>query len=62
MKNTQDITRIEVRSSINDNVVVSFERTEQDAKNVITAGYDKICRMLKINRVEAERRYYVTNN
>ena len=51
---------IEVRSAINDNVVVRFEQTIDESTNVITAGMNKICDLLKINRVQADARYYVT--
>lgn len=52
---------IEVRSAINDNVVIRFENTEDESVNVITAGFNKICKVLKINRVQAENRYYVVD-
>lgn len=51
---------VEVRSSINDNVVVSFEQTTDESVNIISAGFTKICTIMKINRVQAESRYYVT--
>ncbi|KQY91014.1 hypothetical protein ASD24_24780 [Paenibacillus sp. Root52] len=51
---------IEVRSSINDNVVIRFEHVEDSSINIFTAGYQKICKLLKINRVQAEERFYVT--
>lgn len=54
------IETVEVRSSINDNVVVRFEHSSDDSVNIITAGFSKICNMLNINRVQAESRYYVT--
>lgn len=50
---------VEVRSAINDNVVIAFEKSEHEPKNAITAGYDRICKTLGISRAEAERRYYV---
>lgn len=52
---------IEVRSAINDNVVIRFEHKEDESVNVITAGFNKICKVLKINRVQAENRYYVVD-
>lgn len=52
---------IEVRSAINDNVVIRFEHQEDESVNVITAGFNKICKALKINRVQAENRYYVVD-
>ena len=51
---------VEVRSSINDNVVMRFEHANDESTNIITAGFAKICNVLKINRVQAESRYYVT--
>jgi hypothetical protein len=60
MENNQTIETVEIRSAINDNVVVRFEHTSDDSVNLITAGFSKICNMLKINRVQAESRYYVT--
>lgn len=56
----KSIETVEVRSSINDNVVVRFEHSSDDSVNLITAGFSKICNMLNINRVQAESRYYVT--
>ncbi|WP_078598351.1 hypothetical protein [Evansella clarkii] len=56
----QNTTVVEVRSAINDNVVMSFEHTSEESTNIITAGFSKICNALKINRVQAESRYYVT--
>lgn len=53
------VQTVEVRSAMNDNVVVSFEMTQDENANMFTAGFQKICDMLKINRVEAEQRYYV---
>lgn len=53
------VQTVEVRSAMNDNVVVSFEMTKDENSNMFTAGFQKICDMLKINRVEAEQRYYV---
>lgn len=50
---------VEVKSAINDNVIMSFE-VRDEGTNVITAGFKKICDMLKIDRVQAESRYYVT--
>lgn len=60
MENNKSIEKVEVRSAINDNVVVSFEHSSDDSVNIITAGFSKICNMLNINRVQAESRYYVT--
>ena len=51
--------KIEVRSSINDNVVATIEKDAKDVKNPITEGWNHICNTLKINRVDAERRYYI---
>jgi len=51
---------IEVRSAVNDNVVVKFEHVCDESTNIITAGMTKICNLLKINRVQADQRYYVT--
>lgn len=48
---------IEVRSAINDNVVMTFEH--DTSINVVTAGFNKICQLLHINRVQAEKHYYV---
>lgn len=59
MENTNQ-SIVEVRSAINDNVVARFEHTEDSSVNLITVGFAKICDMLKINRVQAESRYYVT--
>lgn len=56
----QIIETIEVRSAINDNVVVSFEHTADDSTNIFTAGFEKICKLCGIDRVQAESRYYVT--
>ncbi|MGX1266766.1 hypothetical protein RKD55_004710 [Rossellomorea marisflavi] len=53
---------VEVRSSINDNVVIRFEHSSDESTNIITAGFAKICNVLKINRVQAESRYYVTKS
>ncbi|MCR6108718.1 hypothetical protein HXA34_20690 [Salipaludibacillus agaradhaerens] len=53
-------TIVEVRSAVNDNVVMSFEHTNDEGANIVTAGFSKICSMLKINRVQAENQYYVT--
>jgi len=50
--------KVEVRSTMNDNVVVSFAH-EDTGTNIVTAGYNKICNLLGINRVIAEQRYYV---
>lgn len=50
---------VEVRSAINDNVVIRFE-ADDNSTNIITAGFNRICEALKINRVQAESRYYVT--
>ncbi|MCC2249014.1 hypothetical protein JUJ52_03455 [Virgibacillus sp. AGTR] len=60
MKKNKTVETVEVRSSINDNVVVSFEHTSDDSANIVTAGFAKICNMLNINRVQAESHYYVT--
>lgn len=62
MKTTQanHTVKIEVRSQINDNVVIAFEK-EADGVNVITAGFERICQAFGMNRVDAENRYYVTN-
>lgn len=57
---TETIEVVEVRSQTNDNVVIRFQQTQDESINIVTAGYNKICSMLKINRLEAERRYYVT--
>ena len=58
MKNIKSNTQIvEVKSAMNDNVVVSFE--VDASRNIFTEGFSKICGMLNINRVEAEQRYYV---
>ena len=54
------VQKIEVRSSINDNLVVSFEHSQDESVNLVTAGYNKICSMFKIDRMNAENRYYVT--
>ena len=51
---------IEVRSAVNDNVVVVFEHTCDPSTNMVTAGMNKICKLLGINRVQADARYYVT--
>lgn len=51
---------VEVRSSTNDNVVIQFEHVEESSVNIFTAGYKAICKHLRINRVQAEERYYVT--
>lgn len=59
-KNKTEVEIVEVRSSINDNVVMRFEHTSDDSTNIVTAGFSKICSILKINRVQAESRYYVT--
>lgn len=61
MKTTmnRETVMVEVRSTMNDNVVIAFEKSEHDPKNAITAGYDRICKAFGINRAEAERRYYV---
>ncbi|MGX1195868.1 hypothetical protein [Metabacillus sp. SLBN-84] len=58
--NNQSIEMVEVRSSVNDNTVLRFEHTGDDSINIVTAGFAKICTLLKINRVQAESRYYVT--
>lgn len=60
MNQTAVSEMVEVRSTINDNVVMSFEHTSDESVNIITAGFAKICSMLKIDRVQAESRYYVT--
>lgn len=57
--NTNQGQIVEVRSAMNDNVVFSFENTDEKT-NIFTAGFSKVCSVLKINRVEAEQRYYVT--
>lgn len=54
------IEKVEVRSSINDGVVMSFDHTSDESVNIITAGFSKICKAMRINRVQAESRYYVT--
>lgn len=53
-------TTVEVRSAINDNVVMSFEHTNDGSTNLVTAGFAKICKAFKIDRMQAENRYYVT--
>ena len=58
MENNKQI--IEVRSAVNDNVVVRFEHVEDESINIFTEGFNRICNMLRINRVQAEERYYVT--
>ena len=50
---------IEVRSAINDNVVHSFEVEQNDSVNIVSAGYDKICKLFGIDRVSASNNYYV---
>lgn len=59
MKNSKAVV-VEVRSSMNDNVVISFETSDQSV-NIVSAGFARICDLLKINRVQAESRYYVTS-
>lgn len=49
---------VEIRSQLNDNVVISFEK-QDDGVNPISAGFDRICKAFGINRVDAESRYYV---
>lgn len=51
---------VEVRSAITDNVVVSFVHEVDSTTNIFTAGYNKICEIVGMNRVQAENRYYVT--
>ena len=51
---------VEVRSTVNDNVVMQFEQDNNTGTNFITAGYKKVCDMFRINRVEAGNRYYIT--
>lgn len=53
-------TTVEVRSAINDNVVISFEHTNDGSTNIVTAGFSKLCKAFKIDRMQAESRYYVT--
>ncbi|OMF76762.1 hypothetical protein [Paenibacillus glucanolyticus] len=53
---------VEVRSNINDNVVIRFEHVEESSVNIFTAGYKAICKRLGINRVQAEERFYVTES
>lgn len=53
-------TIIEVRSHINDNIVIQFNAPEDAQVNVISAGFERICKALRINRVQAESQYYVT--
>lgn len=53
-------TIIEVRSHINDNVVIQFNAPQDAQTNIVTAGFERICNALRINRVQAESRYYVT--
>lgn len=50
--------KIEIRSQINDNVVLSFEK-QDDGINPISAGFERICKAFGMNRVDAENRYYV---
>lgn len=50
---------IEVRSATNDNIVHSFEVEQNDSVNIVTAGYDKICKLFSIDRISASQRYYV---
>lgn len=64
MKNTQTAVqtqKAEVRSQFNDKVILAFEHTETPGVNVITAGYNKVCKAFGIDRINAENRYYVTN-
>lgn len=53
---------IEVRSTTNDNVVLTFSHTEESETNIFTAGYKRICEAFNINRVDAESRYYISGN
>lgn len=60
MKNTQSTAKkIEVRSQTNDRVVMTFEHTEQQGTNIVTAGYNRIMKAFGIDRMNAENRYYV---
>lgn len=56
----QNEAQVEIRSQFNDHVVMTFTQTNDASVNIITEAYNKICSLFKINRVEAERRYYVT--
>lgn len=58
----QSTKTIEVRSAMNDNVVLSFSHTEESETNIFTAGYKRICQAFNINRVDAESRYYISAN
>lgn len=51
---------VEVRSAVNDNVVISFEHAESESVNIVTAGFNKICSAFGISRLQAENQYYVT--
>lgn len=62
MKNTKkavQVQNMEVRSAVNDKVIMSFEHTADNSVNVITAGYNKVCAAFGIDRMNAENRYYV---
>lgn len=50
---------VEIRRHEFDNVVATIEHSKDSSINPITAGYAKICDMLKINKVEASRHFYV---
>lgn len=50
---------VEIRRQEFDNVVATIEHSSDSSINPITAGYEKICNMLKINKVEASRHFYV---
>lgn len=52
--------KIEIRSNANDKAVITFEHTEDNSVNVITAGYNRVCAAFGIDRMNAESRYYVT--
>lgn len=59
-KTVNKTQKVEVRSLVNDNAVITFEQTHDESVNLISVGYSRICKMLGINRVEAESRYYVS--
>lgn len=62
MTNTQTAVqaqKVEVRSSVNDKVVITFEHKTDNSVNLVTAGYNRVCAAFGIDRMNAENRYYV---
>lgn len=56
----QKMVTVEVRSLLNENTVIQFQTTETPTTSVISEGWSRICKALKMNRVQAESRFYVT--